>query len=172
MPNFCAVVGCGNNGDKHPEKSFFRLPAVLSKGDENTRALCARRRQAFINALKRADLEGKKLEYFRICSDHFISVSQVSKTYLKNALVCAIARQLVMEVMSPANVICFQGRPADILDCNNPDWIPTLKTGYNRNRNPDCAMGRYERSRKRKCAIQDHGKVTSNPGSSDGAGNF
>ena len=27
MPNFCAVVGCGNRGDRD-ERSFFRIPRI------------------------------------------------------------------------------------------------------------------------------------------------
>lgn len=72
MPSICAVINCGNRGNRE-DKSFFRVPAIPIKASERKRNLCAERRKMWLSALKRADITEKKVKYFRICEDHFIS---------------------------------------------------------------------------------------------------
>ena len=39
MVNFCACVGCSNRWPRNKDKSFYRLPTVITHQGEQTRAL-------------------------------------------------------------------------------------------------------------------------------------
>lgn len=82
MPNFCAVVGCGTRGDRD-SNSFFRIPAIPTRGKEEKIKLSSERRQKWIAALKRADLTETKLKYAKICDKHFINGKNFILSYLK-----------------------------------------------------------------------------------------
>ena len=74
MPHLCAVYGCSHNSKR--EKGlfkFFRFPPVIWNQGEETRKLTEERRRKWLVNVKRADLDGKKLDHYRVCIDHFIS---------------------------------------------------------------------------------------------------
>ena len=73
MVNFCAVVGCGNRGGGENKKSFYRLPAVITKQGEKTEDLSRRRREVWLSRISRADLKEASLPHARVCMDHFLS---------------------------------------------------------------------------------------------------
>ncbi|PWA33138.1 hypothetical protein CCH79_00018706, partial [Gambusia affinis] len=72
MPSFCAIVGCGNRGQRDV-KSFFRLPAVITNQGEKTESLSRQRRCLWLSRLARDNLRDSTLPYIRVCSDHFVS---------------------------------------------------------------------------------------------------
>lgn len=74
MPHLCAVYGCSHNSKR--EKGlfkFFRFPSVIWNQGEETRKLTEERRRRWLANVNRADLDGKKLDHYRVCSNHFIS---------------------------------------------------------------------------------------------------
>lgn len=73
MVNFCAVVGCGNRADRNKDKSFYRLPAIITHQGEKTKEMSENRRRGWIAALRRQDIKPENYHHIRICSDHFIS---------------------------------------------------------------------------------------------------
>ena len=73
MPNFCMVVGCGNDSAKRKDISFFRVPKVIKHQGEQTEKLSEERRRLWITAISRADLTEKILENDRVCGEHFVS---------------------------------------------------------------------------------------------------
>ncbi|VEN60951.1 unnamed protein product [Callosobruchus maculatus] len=95
MPSFCCVVNCSSRGNRDMV-NFYRIPSVLNlslKKDLNE--LSKRRREKWLQAIKREDLTEVKLKYARVCSKHFVS-----------------------------------GKPADLRDELNIDWVPTLLLGH------------------------------------------
>ncbi|XP_033957739.2 grainyhead-like protein 2 homolog [Pseudochaenichthys georgianus] len=75
MVNFCAIVGCGNRGDRNRgPKSFYRLPAVIiTHQGEATHELSKRRQEKLLNRIGREDLKPSNHNYTRVCGDHFTS---------------------------------------------------------------------------------------------------
>lgn len=47
------------------------------------------------------------------------------------------------------------GKPANLNDINNPDWIPSLHMGYERNDNIEQKINRFERVKRRKVTKRD-----------------
>ena len=72
MVNFCACVGCSNRWPRNKDKSFYRLPTVITHQGEQTRALSERRQRLWLAAIKRQDIKAKNFQHIRVCSDHFI----------------------------------------------------------------------------------------------------
>ena len=72
MVNFCAIVGCSNRSDWEKDRSYFRLPKVTQKQDEEGRILSKRRREHWVSAISRSDLN-LSAHHTRVCPDHFIS---------------------------------------------------------------------------------------------------
>ena len=73
MVNFCAVIGCSNDGYKK-NISFFRLPSIIKHhNDEKTEELSSRRQDMWLAAIDRADIKMEKLYVYRVCSQHFLS---------------------------------------------------------------------------------------------------
>lgn len=72
MVNFCAIYGCGNRGDRDRTKSFYRLPAVITRQCKKTEELSSSRRTKWLALIKR-DIKPSNLPYVRVCSDHFIT---------------------------------------------------------------------------------------------------
>ena len=73
MVNFCAMIGCGNRGDRDKDKRFYRLPAVVNHQGEQTRELSQKRRDTWVARIRRQDIKPKNYPYTRVCSDHFVS---------------------------------------------------------------------------------------------------
>ena len=72
MVNFCAIVGYSNRSDCEKDRSYFRLPKLTQKQDDEGRILFKRRRESWINAISKSDLN-PSAHHTRACSDHFIS---------------------------------------------------------------------------------------------------
>ena len=73
MVNFCAVLRCGNRGDRDKDKSFYRLPSIVTHQGSQTKELCEKRRTSWLAAINRQDIKPANFPYTRVCSDHFIS---------------------------------------------------------------------------------------------------
>ena len=69
----CAVVGCSNRTEREKGKRFFRLPAIVTHQGDKTHELSKKRQGEWLARIKRDDLRPEKLEYVRVCSDHFVS---------------------------------------------------------------------------------------------------
>ena len=69
---FCCVVGYSNRPEKCREKSFYRIPAVVSHHDKETQELSSKRHTAWFNSIKRADID-TAATFYRVCSDHFVN---------------------------------------------------------------------------------------------------
>ena len=69
MVNCCSVVGCSNRSDREKDRSFHRLPEVITHLDGQTREYSTERRNKWLSNIRRADLDGKKFVW--VCSDHF-----------------------------------------------------------------------------------------------------
>ena len=74
MVNFCAVIGCSNRADRDKNKSFFRLPSVITHQGPSTEKLSSRRQREWLAAIKR-DIKKSNYTFTRVCSDHFITGS-------------------------------------------------------------------------------------------------
>ncbi len=68
----CAMIGCSNRTERDKGKRFFRLPAVISHQGDQTHELSTRRQREWMATIKRKDLNLEKLQYIRVCSDHFV----------------------------------------------------------------------------------------------------
>lgn len=73
MVNFCAVYNCSNKLGKKFNGSFFRIPAINRSAGNFIQEIQKKRREKWLSALKREDIDEKKIAQLRICSDHFIS---------------------------------------------------------------------------------------------------
>ena len=71
----CVVVGCSKRLECDKDVSFHRIPAILKHLNEQDFEL-SKRRDGYIAAISREDIDLKALEKYQICSRHFISKSQ------------------------------------------------------------------------------------------------
>ena len=70
----CAVIGCYKRSDRDKDVSFYRIPAVINHiGGERERELSERRRDGFLAALSRQDINKDDASKYRVCSMHFVS---------------------------------------------------------------------------------------------------
>ena len=128
----CCVVGCKNRGGRDKGVSFYHIPAVLSHQGEQTLELSSKRRQEWIARIKRKEWVPSK--FARVCSDHFVSG---------------------MSSSPPGLSVCYPdfvynlGKPATLQDSTNPDWVPSLKMGYDTAISKD-TFERYSRQQTRK----------------------
>ena len=72
MVNFCSIVWRSNRSDREKDRSYFRLPKVTQRQDEEGRILSKRRRKRWVSAISRSD-HNPSAHHTRVCSDHFIS---------------------------------------------------------------------------------------------------
>ena len=54
-------------------KSFYRLPAIITREGVKTAELSERRRTSWLAAIKREDIKPESYPHIRVCSDHFIN---------------------------------------------------------------------------------------------------
>ena len=76
MGYICAVKDCNNKSSNKKEGSriqYFRFPAIRKNGGPKLRKLCEDRRRQWIANIRRKDLDYKKVEHTRVCSNHFIN---------------------------------------------------------------------------------------------------
>ena len=69
----CAMIGCGNRSQRDKEKSYYRLPSVISLQGSKTYDLSKKRREEWLARIKREDIKKDQFGNIRVCSDHFIS---------------------------------------------------------------------------------------------------
>ena len=90
----CVVVGCANRSDCCGQDSdrvrFFSIPTVSCHQGKEDFESRKKRRDGFLAAISREDLNTKALHNYKICSDHFVSKRP---TYLYDILVIQIGYQ-------------------------------------------------------------------------------
>ncbi len=69
MPKFCAVYGRTNWSNRENQKSYFRVPKVVTHKGEKFKKLTEKRRQTWLNRLRSGGAESVSA---RVCSDHFV----------------------------------------------------------------------------------------------------
>ncbi|KAF2893302.1 hypothetical protein ILUMI_12858 [Ignelater luminosus] len=73
MPSFCCILGCGSRAERD-QVSFFRIPKILNfKHRKDLNELSKERQTEWLQAIRRNDFSGSKLNNARVCSKHFIS---------------------------------------------------------------------------------------------------
>ncbi|KAK6180419.1 hypothetical protein SNE40_012579 [Patella caerulea] len=72
MPAFCAVYGCSNRHDRERNRSFYRLPKVITHQGQKSKDLSQARREKWLTNIARRDIRPSSYGNLRICSDHFI----------------------------------------------------------------------------------------------------
>ena len=71
MVNCCTVFGSSNRSDREKDRSFHRLPKIITHLDEQTKEYSTERRSKWLSNIRRADLDRKKFAW--LCSDHFVT---------------------------------------------------------------------------------------------------
>lgn len=69
----CVVVGCSKRSGRDHNMSFNWIPAVVRHTDKQDSELSTRRRDGYLAAISRDDLDVINQGKYRICSRHFIS---------------------------------------------------------------------------------------------------
>ena len=70
------VIGCSNCSDRYPDCevfSFHRIPAVSDYQGKKDYELRKERRDGYLRAISREDLDIRSLDNYRICSAHFVT---------------------------------------------------------------------------------------------------
>ena len=103
----------------------------------------------------------KDVSFFRlprIIKNKGVDVHSLSKRR-RDGILAAISRVGLTDNILKNDRICFRhyisGKPADLLDDTNPDWLPTLNLGHNKARLPPTATGRWERWNARQANRED-----------------
>ena len=76
MGYICAVKGCSiktSNKKGDSRIQFFRFPAIRKNRGNKFRKLCEDRWRQWIANIRRKDLDDKKAEHTRVCSNYFIN---------------------------------------------------------------------------------------------------
>ena len=73
MANLCAIAICSNRAGRDNDKSFYRLPKVITHQGEETKPLAEERRKTRLARVSMADLHTEKQTDIRVCSDHSVS---------------------------------------------------------------------------------------------------
>ena len=79
----CAMIGCGNRSQKDKEKSYYRLPSVISLQGK-TYDLSKKSQEEWLARIKRQDLKKDQFGNIRVCSDYLISGSPVKLYHVNN----------------------------------------------------------------------------------------
>ena len=67
----CVVIGCSKRSERDKDVSFHRIPAVSDHQGVADHDLRKRRRDGYLAAISREDLDYSSLDKYRICSLHF-----------------------------------------------------------------------------------------------------
>ena len=111
----CVVIGCSKRSDRDKDVSFYRIPAVRRYNGKRELELSIRRRDGYLAAIFRENVDINALEKYRICSRHFF------------------------------------GKPAELWDENNVDWLPTLNLGHSKRKQlSEGTVERCERAKRRR----------------------
>ena len=85
MPTSCAVIGCSNRLGRD-QKSFFRLPKVITGQGGRTEELSQARQSKWLANIGRKNLSALSHDSIRVCSDHFITGQFKSLVYYVHVL--------------------------------------------------------------------------------------
>ena len=69
----CAIVGCSNRSDDGSGLSFYGIPTVTDRYGKAELELCTKRRDGFLAAISREDLDMTMLHKYKVCEIHFHS---------------------------------------------------------------------------------------------------
>ena len=69
----CAIVGCSNRSDDGSGLSFYGIPTVTDRYGKAELELCTKRRDGFLAAISREDLDMTMLHKYKVCEMHFHS---------------------------------------------------------------------------------------------------
>lgn len=70
----CIVFNCSSNSARNKGVGFYRVPALVTKEGEEAEKLSKERREQWILAISRDDLQWKDvLKNERVCGNHFVS---------------------------------------------------------------------------------------------------
>jgi len=67
-----SIVGCSNRSGRD-KVTFHRLPVVVKHQGPQMLEITSERRKAWLAAISREDLKGKRLDKVFICSHHFVN---------------------------------------------------------------------------------------------------
>ena len=87
MVNFCAVYGCSNRSTREKDRSYFRLPAIITRPNDEKQALNKERRATWLARIRRDDLSSNPSNFVRVCSDHFIEGQEIVETTCENSYI-------------------------------------------------------------------------------------
>ena len=73
MVNFCAIYGCSNRSNREKDRSCFRLPAIITRPNDEKQALSKERRATWLARIRKDDLSSNPSDFVRVCTDYFIS---------------------------------------------------------------------------------------------------
>jgi len=73
MMVLCAIVGCNNHSDNGSGISFYGIPTVTDRDREKVLELRKKRRDGFLAAISREDLDLTALHKYKVCERHFNS---------------------------------------------------------------------------------------------------
>ena len=135
MVNFCAVYGCSNRSNREKDRSFFRLPAIITRPNDEKQAFSKERRATWLARIQRDDLSSNPNDFVRVCSDHFLSLVRkeiYTKTRISEKANDSDFRSNV--VVNLKVIKCILGKPSSIYDKDNTDWAPSQKLGYDCNK--------------------------------------
>ena len=59
--------------EQREDKVYYRIPAIVSKSKPKKQALSVERRATWLARIRREDLAADATEFYRVCSDQFIS---------------------------------------------------------------------------------------------------
>lgn len=71
MVHTCTVQGCRSRSSDDIKRSFFRIPAVITREGEVTEGLSRERREKWLAEINRKNY--RPSAYTKICSDHFVT---------------------------------------------------------------------------------------------------
>ena len=74
----CVVVGCTKRSDRDKDVTFHRIPAVHCRHGKKDFELRKKRRDGYLAAISRQNIDEHALYKYRICSRHFVSEKPAS----------------------------------------------------------------------------------------------
>ena len=69
----CVVIGCHKRSERDKDVSFHRLPAVHDREGKEDFELRKKRRDGYLAAISRENINVNELHKYRICLLHFVS---------------------------------------------------------------------------------------------------
>ena len=66
MVNFCAVYGCSNRSNREKDQSYFRLPSIITRPNNEKQALSEEHRATWLAKIQRDDLSSNPSDFVRV----------------------------------------------------------------------------------------------------------